>query len=218
MELLARHNSMGTFPSKLEFQIHRSDGEISNFLADSASSARNIFDQIQRGKVFTQPSLILADTNALMVYPGTAVVRIDLLVDAGAQDLHALDFIRDGAQRLEITHERWQAQTDALIQRQSTRRDLLGHEGDFVTTFGQIQMASGDSICMEYQLNLPSIVEQRRFFQVVFSLPGFSFTCLGGGISILNPTQIVSCIFHPGGEPPTTAWHARRVATLRTRR
>jgi hypothetical protein len=202
---------MSTSPTTLEFQIHRSNGDISKFVAEDAASVRYILEQIQRGKIFTQPSLVLADTNALVVYPGAAITRIDLFIDVSAEDFRTIDFIKDGSQKLEITRDRWQAQIESLTNSQLTRQEVLGGESDIVTTFGRVQLANGDTICMEYQYrsNLPSVVEQRHFFQVVFSLPGFPFTRLGGGISILNPAQIVDCVFHPGGEPPATAWAAR---------
>jgi hypothetical protein len=204
------------FPATLEFKIHRSDGKISTFLAQGEPAVQNILEQIRRGKVFSQPSLVLADPNALAVYPGTAIARIDLQVDVNAEAFRNFDFIRDGGQKREITFETWETQINTLSKSDLTRQNILWEQGELVTTFGQIQLQNGSSICMEYRYsdNLPSVQDQRRFFQVVFSLAGFPFVPLSGGISILNPAQIIGCLFHPGGEPPANAWAVQSVEAL----
>jgi hypothetical protein len=200
-------------PETLPFKLYRSDGEVSSFIANGIPAVQNILDQLQRGKVFSQSSLVLADVNVLVVYPSAEIVRIDLQIDTDA--FYNFDFIKDGGQKCEIPFEQWETQTQALMASDLTRRDILWEQGALVTTFGQVQLRNGQSICMEYRYaaNLPAIQDQRRFFQVVFSLSGFPFIPLSGGISILNPAQIVGCLFHPGGEPPANAWVAQSVGT-----
>jgi hypothetical protein len=200
-------------PETLSFKIYRSDGEVSNFMADGVPAVQNILTQIQSGRIFNQSSLVLADVNVLMVYPSAEIMRIDLQIDTVT--FNNFDFIKDGGQKREILFEQWETQTQSLVKRDLTRRNILWEQGDLVTTFGQVHLRNGQSICMEYRYvaNLPAIQDQRRFFQVVFSLSGFPFIPLSGGISILNPAQIVGCLFHPGGEPPANAWMAKSLDT-----
>lgn len=208
---------MNTFPATLEFKIHLVNGAVSRFTAEGEASVQRIFEQLQRGKVFTQHSLVLADAKALVVYPSSAIARIDLLIAINAEEFRTLDFVKDGAQKQEITAQQWHEQIESLLHSPLNRSDLLGHPGNSVTTFGQIQLSNGEYIYMEYRYdhNLPSLPEQRRFFQTVFSLPAFPFTSLNGEISILNPSHIISCTFHPGGEPPATAWSVHEIEVNR---
>ncbi|KAM3099956.1 hypothetical protein ACKFKF_13290 [Phormidesmis sp. 146-12] len=81
-------------PETLLFKIHRSNGEVSSFTASGVPAVQNILEQIQRGKVFTQPSLVLADVSVLVVYPGAEIVRIDLQIDVDSETFKSTIRIR----------------------------------------------------------------------------------------------------------------------------
>jgi hypothetical protein len=50
------------------------------------------------------------------------------------------------------------------------------------------------------------VLDQRRFINEFFNNAVFSFRNQTGGVGLVNPGNIVSATYYPGGEPPTDAW------------
>ncbi len=179
-------------------------------MIEEANAVRNVLDQVRRGRVFLEPSLVIAGELEVHVFPGSAITRIDLIPDAalGAEFITHDVGTEEGSIGREIAEEEWRERVEMLARSSATRSEALGEEGDPIHAYGQITLAGGGRVYIDFSLTTPGVTEQRHYLRHVFERPSLPLLRRGGGVSLLNPARIVHAAFHPGAEPPTTAWKA----------
>jgi hypothetical protein len=203
-------------PGYLECRLHLADAgsEAVGFVIEEAEAIRSILDQVRRGRVFQEGSLVIAGDLDVHVFPGRAINRIDLVSDAalGAEfSTHDVG-TEEGAVAQEIGETEWREQVEMLSRSFTTRREALGAEGSPIHAYGQITLSGGLRIYLDFSLTTPGISEQRHYLRHVFERPSLPLLRHGGGISLINPARILHAAFHPGAEPPTAAWKGRAQA------
>lgn len=186
----------------LEVHFQLSDGNTIRFAQSDPASVQNILAHVQHGKIFTQPSLVLAGTNSVTAIQCAAITRLDLVLQDQDIPQWLLDLEPNGIQKREISLEQF------LERVQSDESPQPGQDQS-ITLLEDIRLVGGTRCTMEVHLPVRSShMMQRQHLLNVFSLPSLSCRRLGGGISILNPAQIMAHTYHPGLEPPAGAWPA----------
>ena len=198
-------------PSYLECRLHLPREDARGFVIEEAEAVRNVLEQVRRGRVFQEPSLVIAGDLEVHVFPGAAITRIDLIPDAalGAEFITHDVGTEAGAIAREISEEEWREQVEILRRGSATRREALGAEGDPIHAYGQLTLAGGERVYLDFSLTTPGVSEQRHYLRHVFERPSLPLRRRGGGVSLLNPARIVHAAFYPGAEPPATAWKGR---------
>jgi hypothetical protein len=181
------------------------NGEKIEFTAADTEAAHHIVSQITSGRIFARPNLLIASKRSLIISRTANVVRFDLEGD-GLDDLLSLDGLGEDVNRAEVAREEWEDRALRSEISDQTRGDIVRTPGKRVTTFGQLAMLTGNSVFLRYDLSAPTILDQRRFLNEFFNNTVFSFRNQTGGIGLVNPANIVSTTYYPGGEPPIDAW------------
>jgi hypothetical protein len=204
-------NAMPTMPNYLECRLHLAGGEARNFVAEGPEAVQNILDQVRRGRVFQEASLVIAQDLQVHVFPGSAIERIDLIPDETLGEDFVIQDVgtENGAVGREITEEVWRERVEEMERTYTSRREALGREGDPIHAYGQISFSGGKRVFIDFSLSTPGVNEQRRYLRHVFEIPSLPLLRRGGGVSILNPGRVVHAAFHPGAEPPANAWRVR---------
>jgi hypothetical protein len=181
------------------------NGEKIQFTVTDAEAAQHIVTQITSGRLFARPNLIIASKRSLLISRTANVVRLDLDGD-GLDGLLTLDGLGADVNRAEISREEWEERALRSEISDATRADIVRTPGKPVSTFGQLAMFSGTSVFLRYDLRAPTVLDQRRFLNEFFNNSVFSFRNQTGGVGLVNPANIVSATYYPGGEPPIDAW------------
>jgi hypothetical protein len=187
---------MGAAPSSLEIHVHSTDGLVSRFQQTDAEAARKLFGQFQPGRIFAQPHLIVAGGTSMSVFPTAAVARVDLVMDGFPE----WPFYHGVSDVQEITEEQFRER----YRPERYSAGLARTPGAAMAVFGEIELANGERIFVEVQIQVePRLpVEQGLFIQQILSAHSLYARRRGGGAVVLNPANIVRLTFHPG--PPET--------------
>jgi hypothetical protein len=187
---------MSAIPSSLELHVHSVDGHVARFVQNEPGAVRRLFEHIQPSKIFEQRQLVVASGHSLAIFPCTAIVRVDLVME-GFPDWefhHGLSNVQ------EITEEEFR-------QRYDPEQYHAGHPlppGAPVVVYAEIELADGERIFSEVHTHVEARlpVEQSMFFQQLLTAPSLYTRRRGGGAIVINPASIVRLTFYPG---PLTA-------------
>lgn len=206
---------MTTTLDLLNIRLHIVTGETVSFLADTAPAVQIILDQVQREKVFASPNLIIADEMRVNAFPGSALLRIDLISDPLPWEL--LNMHRgetEPAQTMQISQDEWEKESTILRQTYPDRHAAMNREGERIKAYGRFTQTSGEHFHLRFEFNTPNINDQRRFLHNLSAIPVIPFRNDEGGITLLNTAKIVRSVFCPGAEPPLGSWQARERIVL----
>jgi hypothetical protein len=198
-------------PNYLECRLHLAGVGSADFVIEDPGAVQGVLEQVRRGRVFQEPSLVISGDLEVHVFPGAVITRVDLVPDAalGAEFITHDVGTEGGAIAREISEEEWREQVEMLGRNAATRREALGEEGDPIHAYGQLTLAGGERVYLDFSLTTPGVSEQRHYLRHVFERPSLPLLRRGGGVSLLNPARIIHAAFYPGAEPPTTAWKGR---------
>jgi hypothetical protein len=195
--------------------FHFADGSTRQFAQGDLSETQSIFDSLHRGKLFTQPSLVISSEQSVTAIAPALITRLDMAVAEDDMPEWLLNFDADApqVQKWEVDPEQFQD----FVQLQ--QNNLLSGENEPQIVFEEIRLVGG--ACCFIEVHLPGnafemsgegSLGQRRHLHSAFTASHYACRRLGGGICILNPAQIVSYTFYPGLEPPSNAWRAEPFA------
>jgi hypothetical protein len=199
---------MTAIPSSLELHIHSVDGHVARFVQTEPGAVRRLFDHIQPSKIFEQRQLVVASGHSLALFPCTAIVRVDLVME-GFPDWefhHGISNIQ------EITEEEFR-------QRYHPERidaDPPLPPGAPVVAYAEIELADGERIFSEVHTHVEARlpIEQSMFLQQLLTAPSLYSRRRGGGAIVINPASIVRVTFYPGPlTVPPNALPAEPVST-----
>ncbi len=206
---------MSDTPDLLSIRLHLVTGEIASFLAEDVSAVQTVLDSVRRGRVFSTQSLVIADEIHVNTFPGSSLIRVDLVSNPLPLDMEGHD-VGEGepAHASEITQEQWLSETAAMRTTYGDRQSMLRSDGERINVYGRVTLMGGTHIYLQFDLAMPNASEQRRFLHNLYSTPGLAFRNSEGGISMLNTAHIVRSTFYPGAEPPLGAWYMRERQAL----
>ncbi len=197
---------MSAYPSYLEIHIHGVDGYVAAFAQNDAETIRKLIEQMQPGRIFTQPYLAVAGHRSLTVFPSATVVRVDLLM-RGFPDwpfhLHIHDMT-------EFTEEEFRVRVSDAAER---RPRSSGQRA----VYAEIEMTNGERIYLEMAVQVReepiTQVDFGVLLQQFLSASSLHARRLGGGAIVINPAHILRVQFHPAPpQPPLNAWSADPLA------
>jgi hypothetical protein len=199
----------------LQVHFHFADGSQRRFAQNDLAKAQSIFDYLQRGKIFTQPSLVISSEQSVTAIPPSTIARLDVIMDEADLPDWLLNFDNHApqVQKWEVAPE----QFSGFVQLQ--QNDLLSGTDEPHIVFEEIRLAGG--ACCFIEVHLPpqasanaseGTLGQRRHLHTAFTMPHYACRRVGGGMCILNPAQIISYTFYPRLEPPANAWLAEPIS------
>lgn len=181
----------------LEMELYLTSGNTHTFTQDDPAAVRQILHQLGP-KVFAQPSLVLYGASRVMAYPGSALVGLRLRMESQVDPW----LLRDASPFIhEITQEEYLDK-----QRQG---NPLGGLNKPLSLFTEAEMVSGRRLWFEVEV--PPAADgfgERQMLHHVFTLPSIVCRGLGGGLSLWNRAQMVSCCFSADLHVPVNAWPA----------
>lgn len=193
---------MNTPASSQEIYVHLTSGQSTHFLQDT-DTARQLLDRLRPDRLFAERLLIIADDDALTVYPSDGIERVDLIMDGLPDWPFRHNFV--GIQEL----------LEDDFRRRSHARSGTPPDADNASIFLEIEMVSGRKARLEILLDAPvrtppSALDLGLLIQQFFAGHGLYARRDGGGAVLLNPANIVGIHVRPGmAEVPPSAWHGR---------
>jgi hypothetical protein len=196
---------MNTEIPNLWIRVHKLDGSISSFVQDDLEKSRQILGGFGSTNVFTKSRIILGDRNSHTVIPVAQITRIDLEINPDSP----LSFLADLVEGVELMPAEFETLVQNLVI--DERWENLGKMDAFVVTFLNLEMADGRNVLLTMEVDSVSpqgLCELRDF---LLSRPGLCFRAYGGGVSILNLTNLSCLTIFPGADQPQDdVWCLRR--------
>jgi hypothetical protein len=214
----------------LEGILHLTTGERVRFASSDPAEVRSLVSQLMGGKLWSRPTLVVAEARHLTAIATSDITRADLSThpeveaawqrflaggEDGASELAPAatgDASQHPITREEVLPEAYHEGASRMASQIVSRDDLVSKPGQSLEVFGRLSLRGGAAICLRYALAAPTAFEQRRFLANVFALSALPFRALPAfpdaapGIAVLNPHAIASATFHPGATPTTDAW------------
>ena len=195
---------MSAIPSTLEIRIHLVNGKVEKFVQDDPQAIAILLTNIQPAKLFSQPHLVIAGKYSMTLYSCSAITMVELVMD-GFPDWTFPLGIEDIRQ---ITEEefwqRFRPEEDQRFVREQPRK-----VGEAMVGFMEIELRSGERTFVELHSKVPGKLDQLHVISQLASAPCLYSRRMGGGVSFVNPANIVRFTFNPGPpETSTTAWPA----------
>ena len=199
-------------PVSLEIHFHLTNGAVEKFVQSDHAAIEAIVGNVQPQRVFTQPHLIVAGKYSMTVYSCSAITRVDFVMEGfpdwpfplGVEDIQ------------EITEEefweRFRPEEDEKFLREQARP-----VGQPTVGWIQVELVSGERVFVEVHTKAVGHLDQLRLITQIFTAASLYARRKGGGISFINPANIVRSTFTPGpAEAPKTAWAAHHMAPGQT--
>ena len=193
----------------LEIQVHLEDGRVAKFQQTDPVMIKYTLDNFQPTRVFSQKVLMFGDSDSLSAFQVNFVARIDLIAPYvpdypfynGVLDIQMIS--------PEQFKERYTPQTFADL-----REKAQATPGEPITVFSEFELVNGQrlfqQVCVRVEERLP--LEQGIFVSQLFNAHGLHGRCPGGGVVVVNPSNIVRFTLYP--PPPTLppgAWAAKKM-------
>ena len=185
-------------PPLLELHLHLLNGTTRTFVQNDPDLARQLLRQMGP-RVFAQPALILHGPDQVTAFPGSALAGLSILMDPLPEELLRLDPFPC----VEVTQEEYQAE-------RYTQAGII--EGRPFLMLSEVEMSSGRRLWFAIQVSeAMGGFQERQMLHNAFTLPSLISRRLGGGLSLWNRAQMVSCSFSPKPDVPGTAWPVEAV-------
>lgn len=191
----------------LEIHFHLTNGSIARFSQHGPSEVQALLEHAQPSRVFSQKMIVMAGSYSLSGFPCAEVARIDLVME----DFPKWPFLYNARDVEEITeqefHQRYQP--EITHERRTERLVVPGHEA---TTWGALELSNGEKLWMEVVVETAEStpLDRHQFLQQFLSAPCLHMRRRGGGVVLVNPSNIVSFAFFPGPkETPLGAWNGQ---------
>lgn len=193
----------------LSLDIYTVNGETIRFAQDNPVYARAILDDVQKQRLFTQRSIMIASVASVSNFSTTDVEMIKFRFP-GPDDFPPILGIKDIR---EVSREDFEQRYLSLhVSDRIKMREIA--EGEIIQTFNEIHLKSGNLLFLEFQIRKRSARDHIIGFRDAFHLPMLPFHIEGGGYGILNTDNITRLTTHPGpGTVPSMAWRAERGET-----
>ncbi len=191
----------------LQIQVHFEDGRVTKFVQAEPMRASAIISHLVPARLFIAKQLILAGTNSLSAIQTAFVVSVDFISDS----LPKWEFLYN-ARDIE--------QVEEAVFRSDFKPENYGPviPPAVIEIFAEIELVSGKRMFVRMKLPIeqPNLqpIEMAMFLQNLIASHGFYFRRLGGGLTVINPAQIVRFTFYPGPaheSVPANAWQAEMV-------
>lgn len=195
---------MSETSSSLEIRIHLTNGNVESFVQSDHAAIRQILDNLQPQKIFSQRNLILAGSFSMTAYACSAITMVELVMDGFPEwpFPHGTKDIR------EITKdefwERYRPGQDEKFVREQPRK-----VGETQVGYSELELTSGKHIYSEVQAEVSPQLDRIHYINQLLSASCVFARRHGGGVTLVNMANVARFGFHPGPpETPKTAWPA----------
>ena len=201
---------MNSMESGLEIRVHLINGDVSRFVQDDPEAAAALLSGIDPTRLFEQRELIIQDHGATTVFPWSAVVRVDLVMN----DYPKWPFPHGVDRVVEITAEEFQEKyTHHTTHSLPDERPLAGTP---LTTYVEAELINREKLYLAVhgRVELEGLIPVDQSLRLHRFLHGPALYCQrkGSGAILINAESIVRLIYCP--RPPETlpnAWQSRHL-------
>jgi hypothetical protein len=195
---------MGQCCAPLRFDVYTVNGEVIHFNQDDPRHVDQILDDVLKQRLFTERSLTIASLTSVSSFATQDIEMIKFHFE-GPKDFHPILGMTDIR---EIPRTEFQDRYLALQPHERLRLREVP-EGQFLTTFGEIHLKSGNILFLELVIQKRSPRDHMIAFKDAFLLPMLPFHVRDSGIGVLNTGAVTRLTVHPGPSMlPPAAWHA----------
>jgi hypothetical protein len=187
----------------LTIHVHTLDSHVTRFIQNDQNAVQHILEQIHPGRLF-QHNLVLQDERSTSIFPQTALVRIDLIMDRYPD----WPFHNNCIRATELTEEMFRERSHQAFV--TGLRNTHPLPGEIITVFADLTLANADRVYAQYEIQAQGTTPADVGMMVQhFSMEPIQHLLRhGGGAVLINSAHIMRLNLYPGLLPIPCAWPA----------
>ncbi len=189
--------------------IHLTSGSVESFVQTDAAEAEKIWDSVEPARLFAIPRIVIGSENSKAVFVTAEIVRIDFI----ANSLQCWGFPGGYSDIVELSEHEFHKHAHLDHPALMPKRERPTPVGDLLVSFVKLQLRGGHALyaMVEAPVKLPA--ESQSFMQFMLSKTAVHMRLRGGGIGIVNLSNLAGYNVYPGvAQIPNDAWLAEPMA------
>jgi len=194
--------------SGLVIRVHLADGSVESFTSKDEAEAKKIWDSVEPARFFARPRLVLAGEHFKSVFVTPQIVRVDFIHGS----YQCWEFTGGYSDIVELSEGEFRKNARLDQPDKMAKREQHTPVGDLLVSFLQLRMVGGKPLFLmaEFPVKLPA--ENHSFMQFLLSRTGFHMRLRGGGIGVVNLTNLLGYTVYPGvAQIPADTWLAEQI-------
>jgi len=199
---------IATSPAML-IRVHLTSGSVEYFVQHGDKEARKIWDSVEPARLFATPRIVIGSDHSKAVFVSAEIVRVDFIENS----FQCWEFPGGYSDIVELSEDEFRKHAHLDQTAQMPKRGRQTPVGDLLVSFVKLQLRGGHTLysMVEAPVRLPA--ESQSFMQFMLSKAAFHMRLRGGGIGMVNLSNLVGYNVYPGvAQIPSDAWLAEPFA------
>ena len=186
-------------------RIHLENGSVHSFVQAEEATARQTWEAIDPGRLFTQPRLVIAGDYSKSVFVGPAIVRIDFV----QHFCPCWRFPEGYSDIVELSEADFRKSAHLDQAELMPRREQCTPAGDLLVSFLKLEFRSAEPLYLMAEVSVKLPAENQSFMRFLLSKSGLHMRLRGGGVGVVNLAQLNGYTVYPGiAQVPSDTWSA----------
>lgn len=201
-------NHIKNDPQTLTVQFHLTDGSIHTFTQPDATLNEKLWAAIEPSRLFMRQRIVVGSEHSKSVFVAAEIIRMDFLHDS----FQCWEFPLGYSDIVELSEAEFRKHARLDDPSRMVKRNQPTPPGDPLISFIKLQMRGGHPlfVMVEAAAKLPA--ESQSFMQFLLSKPALHMRLRGGGIGVVNLSNLAAYTVYPGvAQLPADAWLAEPV-------
>jgi len=188
----------------LVIHLHHVDGSVERFRQSDPRQMKYILDDFQPARIFTSEKIVFADGPALIVFPASRVVRLDLVPEPAGR----LPLPPGTVNAVELTPPEFEAVRQNPDWSESWNR--MRTREDSVVVCLEVEMAAQPPLYLAMETLREPLADPQTTIPYLYTASALCVRLHQGGVAALNLAHLTRFTVLPGSPPPPLlqAWPA----------
>lgn len=192
-------------PPAMIVRVYLENGSVHSFVQADEATARQTWDGIDPGRLFTQPRVVIAGAYSKSVFVGSAIVRIDFV----QHFCPCWSFPEGYSDIVDLSEADFRKNAHLDQPELMTRREQPTPTGDLFVSFLKLEFRSAEPLYLMAELSVKLPAENQSFMRFLLSKTGLHLRLRGGGVGVVNLAQLAGYTAYPGlAQVPSDTWPA----------
>jgi hypothetical protein len=192
----------------MTIRVHLVDGSVTSFVQADPAQANAIWQAVDPARLFAGPRIVVAGTYSKSVFVTCEIVRIDFIQEG----LACWEFPGGYADVVELTEADFRRHAHLDQPELMIKREQTTPIGDLLVSFLKLHWRGCPPLYLMIEFHIKLPVENHSFMQFLLSKGSGHFRLQGGGVGVLNLSNLAGYTVFPGvAQVPADSWMAEPV-------
>ena len=196
----------------LTLRFHLTDGSVHSFAQADETLVSKLWDSVEPTRLFARQRIVVGSEHSKSVFVSSEISRIDFL----HASFQCWEFPGGYSDIIELSEDEFRKHAHLDERSLMVKREQPTPPGDLLVSFVRLHMRGGHPLFVMIEIPAKLPAESQSFMQFMLSKGAVHMRLRGGGIGVLNLTNLAGYAVYPGvAQIPADAWLAEPIATPR---